>query len=340
MASAGPPSVLARIIAAHRPRPVVPPDRAPDAERVFGRALRHAATPFAGLNLSLAGVVFTGDGDLAGMIEALPEHALVAVTEDDVGRRGLMALSHGMIDALIEVQTTGRVERGAMPPRPVTRIDAAMVRDFMDLTLAAFTREAGSVALRDWPDRMRFGSVVQDRSAITLLLPDGGYHLLRADLGFGGTERRAEAMLVLPCDPALAARPDAEATAAPGAQAAWREGLTRSLGTAPLTLEAVLVRLTRPLGDVQGLKPGDLVPFAAGDAQNVRLEDGTGRAILAGRLGQISGKRAVRLTRTLAGAPALAPDSPVTRAAPPQPPLAPVRAAPEPVPAEQPAAPP
>lgn len=329
MAPPGKPTVLARIIAAHRPAPVVPPDRAPDAERTFGRALRHAATPFAGLNLTLAAIGFTGDADLAAAIDVVPDSALVAVIEDEAGRRGLMVVSHGMIDALIEVQTTGRVDRTSLPARPVTTIDAAMVRDFMDLTLAAFTRETASVARRDWPDRMRFGSLVHDLNRINLLLPDGGYHVFRADLGFGGTDRRAEVWLVLPSDPALATQGDAVEPLSTGADAAWQAGLAHSLADAPLRLEAVLLRMTRPLADVEALQPGDLIPFAAGDAQNVQLEDVAGRVVLAGRLGQIGGKRAVRLTRTLArpnmdqadersvaGPPATAPQGPPPAAPP------------------------
>jgi flagellar motor switch protein FliM len=84
-------------------------------------------------------------------LDGLPDHGLIAVLEDRDGARGLIALSHGTIDALVEVQTTGRVDARELPPRPVTRIDEALCRDFIDLSLAAFSRETERVEDRDWP---------------------------------------------------------------------------------------------------------------------------------------------------------------------------------------------
>jgi flagellar motor switch protein FliM len=72
--------------------------------------------------------------DLSDARSDLPQDGLIAVLEDGGGARGLIALSHGTVDALVEVQTTGRVDPRNLPPRPVTRIDEALCRDFIDLS--------------------------------------------------------------------------------------------------------------------------------------------------------------------------------------------------------------
>jgi flagellar motor switch protein FliM len=340
--------VLARIIAAHARAPAPPPDRAPAAERGFGRALRHAAAPFEELGLAVASAGFRDGVDLQGGIAALPDHGLVCVLEDGEGRRGLLAISHRLVDALIEVQTTGHVESGSLPPRPVTAIDEALCRDFIDLFLAAFARESRGVDGSDWPARLQFGSRVADRGQLNLLLPEGPHSLFTADVTLAADGQRAQAVLVLPRAPVVAAR--SGGVDRPVADPAWTAQLHRVLRETPVTLDAVLLRTRRPLVELQALSEGDLIPFAVSDLQAVRLEDAAGRCVLKGRLGQIGGKRAVRLAAPsdagpvagpAAGAQAGAkPDAPAPHPAPVQTPpkVAPDPAAPPaaaaPLPAE------
>lgn len=296
MAPSAPTSAKARIISAHRPKPAPKPDRAPAAERAFGRALRHAATPFPGLGLTLGPVALDPDRDLTAGIEALPEHGLSGVLEDSSGRRGLIGVSHGLIDALIEVQTTGRVESGTLSPRPVTEIDTALSRDFLDLLLSAFAREVSGIPVRDWPDRMHFGSRVEDRQQVTLLLPDCAYHIFRAQVQFDGTDRGAEVMFALPVDPSLIPSEPVPADAG-GADrmAKWQSALKATLAATPMTLDAVLLRVTQTIGQVEAMKVGDLIPLTHSDIAKVGLEDQAGRRVLTGHLGQRDGKRAIRV---------------------------------------------
>ncbi|MDG3042354.1 FliM/FliN family flagellar motor switch protein [Roseicyclus marinus] len=296
------PTVLRRKIAAHRRPPAARPDPAPLAARGLGRALRHAATPFDGLGLVPGDAALGAPCDLDACLSALPERGLLAVIEDAAGLRGLIALGHGLIDALVEVQTTGRIESVEMSPRPVTRIDEALARDFVDLALAALGRELAGIPGRDWPARFSYASRIRDRGQVALLLPEGDYRLLSATVGFDGVTRRAPLVLVLPLDPTAmgASRPD-------GAQISpdpsWLAARTRMVEALELPLEAVLLRLRRPLAEVQGLAVGDLMRFDAADLHSVTLEAPGGRALATGRLGQKGGRRAICLAaRDAAGA--------------------------------------
>ncbi|MCU4653795.1 FliM/FliN family flagellar motor switch protein [Roseibacterium sp. SDUM158016] len=285
-------SVLSRIVAAHRRGAAEARDRRPELTRTWGRALRHAAVPFRGLDPVLDEVTAEEGMGLARAIAALPDHGLVAALEDREGRRGLLALSHGLVDALIEVQTTGRVEAQTLPPRPVTRIDEALCRDFLDLVLAAFARETDAMGGRDWPERLSFGSSIADRAQLNLLLPDTRFHVLTADLRLGAEGAR-EGRVVLAV-PRIAAG-DAGGPPPPGQPEEWREGLALALQEAELDLVAVLLRTRRPLCEVEALKPGDLIGFDASDLARVRLETPAGQRVMTARLGQVRGQRALRL---------------------------------------------
>lgn len=323
------PNVLRRKIAAHRRPPVALPDPAPQAARAITRALRHAATPFEGLGLLPADPALGTVCDLDQALQALPDQGLLAVVEDGKGLRGLIALGAGLVDALVEVQTTGRVEPSEMTPRPVTRIDEALVRDFVDLTLAALGRETAGLAGRDWPARLSYASRIRDRGQVNLLLPDRDYRVLSAGLGFDGVARRARMALVLPveAEPVPGAAPDAPRPV----DQTWAAARSRMLDGLELPLEAVLLRLRRPLVEVQAMAVGDLLRFDPADLLTVTLEAAGERALAQGRLGQKGGRRALCLAGRGAAPPQAepAPDpAPTPRSVPELNPLPPGLAAP------------
>ncbi len=290
-------NVLARKIAAHAGVQQRPDDLVPALETGLTRSVRRAAAPLDGFSVALDAIEITMQADLDAALEALPEHGLIAATEDRDGRRGLLALEHSLVDALIEVQTTGRVEEVQGPPRPVTRIDEALCRDFIDLFFASLAHETGGVPGRDWSDRIVYGSQIKDRSQINLLLPAKGFHLLHATVSAAGL-KSGRFLVLLPADPSLARRVSKKLEAKPPARPeTWADDMLAALGPAPLALNAVLLRLHMPLSRVESLKDGDLVPFDRSDLEMVTLEDDKGHIFTRGKLGQIGGRRAVRLGR-------------------------------------------
>ena len=293
MTTSLPHTALRRKIAAHRPAAPLAPERDDASTHAFGRALRRAAIGFDGLGLTLGQVGVDCAQPLQAVIAALPAQGLVAALEDEQGRRGLIGLSPGLVDALIEVQTTGRVEAAELPPRPVTRIDEALTRDFIDLALAAFALEGQSITGRDWPARMTYGSRITARGQINLLLPDGDHTLLQAEIGFDAAPRRAHLVMALPRMPPAVAGDKAGNPVPP--DPAWMAARARLLDELHLSLDVVLMRLHHPFAQVERLAVCDLIPFSRADLHAVALEDGQGRVLLHGRLGQIGGRRALRM---------------------------------------------
>lgn len=322
-------SVLSRIIAAHLGVGAEAAALEPGLQTGWTRAIRRAALPFATLAPQVAEVTVQGEARLKDALDAMPEHGLTAAMEDEDGKRGLIALDHPLVDALIEVQATGHVEEADQPPRKVTRIDEALCRDFIDLMLGAFAQETAEISGRDWPDRMRYGSNIPDCGQLNLLMPDRGYRLLSTSVTLGGRKTGSLVML-LPCDPAMARR---RALAAPQAEAPvdWSTQMLDCLGAAPMALDAVLMRVTLPLGEVEDLGEGDLVPFDHSDLSAVTLEDETGHVFARGALGQLSGKRAVRFGGAETGSAApQAPPAPAPTPTASMPAVMPSMAAPAP----------
>ncbi len=307
-------SILARIVAAHKGAGPGHANLLTGLQQGFSRAIRRASLPFAALAPQIAEVVVSPDASLRDAVDALPEHGLVAAIEDEDGRRGLVALAHPLVDALIEVQTTGHVEDTDLAPRKVTRIDEALCRDFLDLLFGAFAQETAQTPGRDWPDRVHYGSIVMDRGQLNLLLPEQGYHLLRTSVTAAG-RKTGDIVMLLPSDAALARRHAAKSGAdKQAAPVDWSADMLRVLGAAPIVLDAVLMRVVMPLGKVEALGVGDLVPFDHADLGRVQLEGEGGHVFAKGALGQLGGKRAFRLT-TDAGA-RKAPPGPTAGATP------------------------
>lgn len=294
-------SALSRIVAAHLGAGTNQSALEEAQQSGLTRAIRRASLPFATLSPDVADVRVSAEATLSDALEALPTHGLIAAIEDEEGRRGLVALDHSLVDALIEVQATGHVEDTDQPPRKVTRIDEALCRDFLDLMLGAFAQETAETNARDWPDRMRYGSHIAERSQLNLLMPDRGYRMMQTSVTMGGRKTGTLVML-LPSDQGIVRR-RALSVAPTQALVDWSAQILASLSAAPMTLDAVLMRVTLPLGQVEALGEGDLVSFDHSDLGTISLEDETGHVFARGGLGQLSGKRAVRLCGGAGAAP-------------------------------------
>lgn len=311
MAQAGfNPGLRAKIAAARGAGPGQPP-RPEGIEQALIRALGKAGAPFAGLDLVARPDPPRWDIRPPDISAALPAQALVAMLDTGAEARALCAMDHGLVDALIEVQTTGRVDRQTGPARAPTRIDAALSRDFLGLFLNALAAELAGRAGVDWPLGLTYGAHLPDPKQLDLLLPDHPYHLLGAGLALGGAGREGHILLAVPVT--ATAQPALPGQDPPG-QADWARGWQAAVSAAPLGLAAVLMRRTLPISGVEALKVGDLLPFDREDLTGAQLCDAQGRVLFRGRLGRAGGRRALCLTE-----PGVLPLPPPRATAPPDP---------------------
>jgi flagellar motor switch protein FliM len=226
---------------------------------------------------------------------------------------GAVILDSSLTDALVEVQTLGRVDREAREARPPTRIDAALCRGYATHILGGLIGKPGVQPLgRLHPSRHLSLSAQLEMEVATPSLI-----VVELDLSFAGSERTGRFSLMLPDKPRVSQQiPDEKSNAKSGAQV---ENQGEVLWQAKARLEATLPKVSLPLGDLLALKVGDTIALpkdAVGSLSLSGMRLGVGRKtrepdyVIMGRLGQKEGDRAVKLAVQDVGEKALgAPDS-------------------------------
>lgn len=318
MTAAAQQSVLARKAGAGRRAPAVPPMT---PEKALGQALARAAQELMALPLRAASITETRM-TLADLPEALEDRALLAVLEGPAEAQGLMVISPPVLSALLEMRMMGRLSASPAASRRPTRTDAAMAADFIDAALAAFEAGLPGDPALIWAGGFRYGSFLADPRPLPLILEDTGYRVftLVLDLGTEGAAREGGVLLALPAEGrgqvgavAAAAALVAEDPAPHAAPepAGWEARLEQAVLSAPGQVEAVLARLTMPIGDILALRPGATLPLALETLEQMRIEGPGGRLLARARLGQHRGFRAVRLLEEGGEAGRPAPGAPI-----------------------------
>ena len=237
---------------------------------------------------------------LPELLETLPEGGLLAVLEGPGDAQGVAVLDGGLIAAIIEMLTTGRISQQPPPPRRSTRTDAALAADLIDAMLRDFGAPFEGSATARWAAGFGYATYLEDPRPLSLMLEDVDYRVLSIGAELDGGKRSVSLTLALPS----AGRGDAQ-PASPGGHGAqpmaadgglpWAEALEAQVMQGRASLDAVLCRVPLALSRLQSLRPGDTIPLPAHALQEVSLRTCTGRDAMYGRLGQSGGCRAVRL---------------------------------------------
>lgn len=262
------------------------------AARAWTLAVARAAQEELGLTIDLREVT-VDRRVLAEVAEILPDPALIAVLDEGAGEAtGFAVLDAALTAAMVEAMTTGALSPSRGPDRRPTRTDAAMLAPVLDRALAGFETALDGVAGLDTARGYRFAALADGARALTLLLEDGPFRLLRARAVLAGGTRDGVLLLGLP-DRGAADPPGLAAPPPPDDR--FAEELAAQVNAAQVRLEAVLLRLPLSLGTVLGLSVGQEIALPKADVAKVALEGMDGRRVAVGRLGQHTGLRAIRL---------------------------------------------
>ena len=229
---------------------------------------------------------------LAEFLELLPEPALIAVLDEGSGEAtGVAVLDAALMSGMVEALTTGAVTAGSGGARRPTRTDAALLAPVLDRALAGFDAALAEVEGADArPRGYRFAASAEGARALSLLLEEGPYRLLRAECVLAGGARQGALLLGLP---------DRRAGGPPRAEVLrddrFSADLARQVEASQVRLEAVLIRLMLPLGQMMALVPGMEQPLPQADIRRIGLEGMDGRPLAEGRLGRQGALRAIRL---------------------------------------------
>lgn len=289
----GPVDTLRRKVMRHAPAAETPADGA----QVFPLALARAAQDLARLPLTVQDV-HQRAATLAEFVDMIPEHSMIALLDRDGGAgAAVLVLDPPLMTGLIEAFTTGKPGTSAVQPRRTTRTDAAILAPFLDASLDGAGQGEG------W----RYAAHLPEARPLGLLLDEGDYTLWRAELRLGTGERSGVLYLLRP------AHPPAPALPAPELPETTDDPVTR-LGEVEARMDAVLARSAMTLTQIMALAPGDILPLGGATLDSIRLTGVDGRAIGEGKLGQLRGMRALRLTDGIQ-AGQTEDDAPFTRAA-------------------------
>ncbi|MEL6959191.1 MAG: FliM/FliN family flagellar motor switch protein [Pseudomonadota bacterium] len=285
--------------------------------RQMRRALGRAADKAVALSASVLGfsedeadaedLVVRGLGGISGLEEdesdspsAAPDCVVMGLRSDEApGLTGLVLFDVALRSALVEVQTMGRLLPPAEEPRKVTRTDVVLCQSFAEHWIAELIEagfDAGGAGLMD-ADLVP----LDDLRTAGLVLKPGAYRLWRVSVQIGGGEIQGEAMLAVRSTVTDQQTQPSDATG-------WSAAMSAALGEAPADLEAVLGHLTLPLSHVDDFAVGQVVKLPGTTVGSVQIMAPGDQVVGTARLGQIAGKRAIRLegvTLELSEAPPL-----------------------------------
>ena len=268
---------------------VTPPASPLTTSRAVRLALVKAATDAGGLVLAVAS---TADdvGRLDDLVGGL-DPGLMLVGLDRRGKlAGFVAVDMQLRAAMLEIQTMGRLTDQPAEDRPATDTDKALCDPLLAAFLAALPPAVTGTGYEGWVDDVTLGDRLADSRLAGLLLADGDYRVLRMNVDLGHADRQGEVLLALPLIQRAAPAP-----VAPEPLVDWDSAFAAAVQDAPASLMARLHRFTMPLGDAQALKVGQVVPLPGCTVNSVRLIAPDGRCVARAKLGQMGGKRAIRV---------------------------------------------
>lgn len=217
----------------------------------------------------------------------LPELCMAAVLKTRPGDNALLVFDAVLLDALIEVQTVGRVLDLERVDRPVTNVDCKMAEPFMkDLLERLSTFMSGKPATASLVD-LSFSHVERDPVRLALDLEAQFYELLSVSIDLGPGVKTGIIQLIVPNRDGPVSQQPSEGPVNPRAAAL--------LNDMQVGLDAFLPALRIPLTHLRGLSVGDSVPMARSALARTSLCNKEGGELLVVQLGQMDGYRAVRV---------------------------------------------
>lgn len=289
--------------------PQLPQPSPPTPARAGATAIGRAADRLYGLGVQPLSVS-PGALTLAELPELLPQPALLAVLQGPGDLVGVIALCPEAVTALIEIQTMGRVTSRPVERRRLTRSDAMICADFINVLMAELATEMVGVEGFDAVAGYRYATCLDDPRPLTLMLEDRAYRSLAFDLRLGGKDTRdGRVFLALPQpagrDRGAGPRPEAGTVAAPepdapdAAVTTCPPGagvpLAEAMLVAPVELVGILCRKRMTLGELRALAPGRLLHLPRVSLSEARLETAGGQLLATGKFGEAEGCHAIRL---------------------------------------------
>ncbi len=208
------------------------------------------------------------------------------------GQLGALSVDRVFLAALIQQQTMRKLTGAEPEERPFTATDAAMIAPLIDEVLKRAGELAEKANERACLEGFKFGARAEDARAVTLAMEADQFRVFDLTLEFADGPLQAAMTLLLPETDTV----DEELSENIIPQNST--GLGKAVESAHAELTAVICRMKLPLAELSAMQPGEVLPLVQDDLEHTDLMTITGEKVSSGRLGQISGIRAVRLNET------------------------------------------
>lgn len=257
--------------------------------RAVRMAITKAAYDTLGLVVSVTAVeeiVQPLDDMLADLADDLMMVALQRKSEPV----GLIGLDMQMRAAVVELQTMGKVAKNAPEPRIATSTDKQMSDGLLAAFLQDLSLSVAGTEFEGWLDGLSHHNVIVGIRAAALLLDDRDYRVLRLSVDLGVDGRTGSVVIALPLL-SVAVAPQAPIVDKLPWDPAFREAVSNTASV----FDVELHRFRIPLAQADNLAVGQVLPLPGCTVSSARLISLDGRVALPAKLGQIGGKRAVRI---------------------------------------------
>jgi len=272
----------------------------PDHIRQLRRAVADAGDSVLGVRLGMT-EVSERSVEMTALTDIISTEGLIQGYEFDGRTCAIWTFDRDCIRACVEAQTLGRINANASGDRDgISAIDAALTNALVEAILPAIDTSATPAA--------EIGQVFENPEEAVLALFAPHYKVVDLTLDFdrGAISGRVQAIVI----ETVRSLPNGTASGQNR-----KKFLGDVIGGASAVLEAELYRTDLSFDALRELKVGSMIPVPRDALSELRLRGATGKTVARGRLGQLNGRKAIRVNlQTKALAPP--PPGPKAKAAP------------------------
>ncbi len=268
-------------------------DEAPQSPLTTSRAVRMAMTKAAhgtlGLVVSVTAIEEVVQ-PLDDMLKGLVEDLMMVALHRQGQPVGLIGLDMQMRAAVVELQTIGQVSKHAADIRNATSTDKQMSDPLLQTFLQGLSESVAGTEFEGWLDGLSQHDMISDIRAAALMLDDKDYRVLRLSVDLGVEGRAGSVVIALPLSPVVVP-PDIPMPT----KVDWDPAFQKTVSDAPTEFEVELHRFQISLAQAKNIQVGDVLSLPGCTVSSARLVSLDGKVELSAKLGQIGGKRAVRI---------------------------------------------
>lgn len=229
-----------------------------------------------------------------GLNAVIEPDSLLLLLDGPNGATGGVMIGAGLVGALVQQQTTGRVAPEPSVDRKMTVTDAALCAPLMDALFKRANAVLETEKDKDVLSCFRFGARAENARLFELAMGAAEYHVLRLTVDVASGAFQSPMVMILPV-------PDERHTSIHDPTDGQKEAppskptLEKTVLGLQAEITAVLGRVKIPLAQISTLKPGVTLRLPSDAFDEVELVSVDGSVICTGAMGQIDGQRAICL---------------------------------------------